>query len=157
MITDEMVEAEHIVKEQEADMGLWKIMFTSRLEKRLQAELLRLHGAVKAAALHKPAEPEGTGAIADVATERQRQISVEGWMPEHDDYHGLGELAGAGAAYALADDFPYKAADIWPWDVGADGKVWWKPTDRRRNMVKAAALIVAEIERLDRALAPQKG
>lgn len=27
---------------------------------------------------------------------------------------------------------------------------WWKPKDRRRNLVKAGALIVAEIERLDR-------
>jgi hypothetical protein len=35
---------------------------------------------------------------------------------------------------------------IWPWD-----RKWWKPTDRRRDLVKAAALILAEIERLDRA------
>jgi hypothetical protein len=28
---------------------------------------------------------------------------------------------------------------------------WWKPTNRRRDLVKAGALILAEIERLDRA------
>jgi hypothetical protein len=39
----------------------------------------------------------------------------------------------------------------WPWDLK-----WWKPTTPRRDLVKAAALIVAEIERLDRAaLAPE--
>lgn len=38
-----------------------------------------------------------------------------------------------------------KAPQRWPWDAG-----WWKPSDRRRNLVKAGALILAEIERLDR-------
>ena len=33
----------------------------------------------------------------------------------------------------------------WPWV-----RRWWKPTDRRRDLVKAGALILAEIERLDR-------
>ncbi|MEF7906796.1 ead/Ea22-like family protein, partial [Escherichia coli] len=32
-------------------------------------------------------------AILDVIAERQRQQSVEGWMPEHDDEHCNGELA----------------------------------------------------------------
>ncbi|MEB3421767.1 hypothetical protein VK682_24660 [Salipiger manganoxidans] len=35
---------------------------------------------------------------------------------------------------------------LWPWD-----RKWWKPTTPRRDLVKAGALIVAEIERLDRA------
>ncbi|GAG33310.1 unnamed protein product, partial [marine sediment metagenome] len=35
--------------------------------------------------------------------------------------------------------------EIWPWDPS-----WWKPTDERRNLEKAGALIVAELERLDR-------
>jgi len=33
----------------------------------------------------------------------------------------------------------------WPWNM-----VWWKPKNYRRDLVKAAALLVAEIERLDR-------
>jgi hypothetical protein len=36
--------------------------------------------------------------------------------------------------------------DLWPWHDD-----WWKPKDRRRDLIRAAALIVAEIERLDRA------
>jgi hypothetical protein len=85
-------------------------------------------------------------AIEEIAAERQRQIEVEGWTPEHDAEHGNGELAEAAAAYALG----YMARDchgdtIWPWD-----RSWWKPCDSRRNLIKAGALIVAEIERLDR-------
>ncbi|MBY5804125.1 hypothetical protein [Rhizobium leguminosarum] len=38
---------------------------------------------------------------------------------------------------------------IWPWE-----RRFWKPTERRRDLVKAAALIIAEIERLDRASVP---
>ena len=34
----------------------------------------------------------------------------------------------------------------WPWH-----RQWWKPKNARRDLVRAAALIVAEIERLDRA------
>ena len=34
---------------------------------------------------------------------------------------------------------------LWPWAAE-----WWKPKDCRRNLVRAGALILAEIERLDR-------
>lgn len=37
---------------------------------------------------------------------------------------------------------------LWAWHSR-----WWKPKDRRCNLVRAGALIVAEIERLDRAAA----
>ncbi len=39
----------------------------------------------------------------------------------------------------------------WPWHAS-----WWKPTTTRRNLVKAAALLISEIKRLDRAAAPAK-
>lgn len=45
-----------------------------------------------------------------------------------------------------------KAPSKWPWDAA-----WWKPTDRRRDLVKAAALLIAEIERIDRARSLTKG
>lgn len=91
----------------------------------------------------------------DVLAERQRQIEAEGWTVEHDDKHDAGELAAAGAAYALnaADQLhPYSQGDggnevpmCWMWD-----KQWWKPKNPRRDLVRAAALLIAEIERLDR-------
>lgn len=33
----------------------------------------------------------------------------------------------------------------WPWDAK-----WWKPKNTRRDLVRAGALIVAELERMDR-------
>jgi hypothetical protein len=102
-----------------------------------------------------------TDAVRDVLAERQRQISEEGWTPEHDDAYQAGDLANAAACYAMTDpvldtdqhsrlDWPYAPTD-WPWPA-----IWWKPTNRRRNLVKAGALILAEIERLDRAALAQK-
>jgi hypothetical protein len=93
------------------------------------------------------------GAVADIVAERRRQIEAEGWTPEHDDEHGAGEMAAAAAAYAFsaATEGRYYAADplgFWPWDAK-----WWKPKGARRDLVRAGALIVAEIERLDRAAA----
>ena len=87
-----------------------------------------------------------TAAI-DVLAERRRQIEGEGWTREHDDKWTNGELAIAAACYAGATDMTIdiNPAALWPW-----GAYWWKPTTYRRDLVKAAALIVAEIERLDR-------
>ncbi|HEK1483589.1 TPA: hypothetical protein SMR09_006131 [Pseudomonas aeruginosa] len=91
----------------------------------------------------------------DVQAERRRQIEAEGWTPEHDDEHDTGALASAAGCYAMFS-LAYPAGDpshFWPWD-----KSWWKPSpDGRRNMVKAGSLILAEIERLDRAAATQGG
>lgn len=88
----------------------------------------------------------GSQAVLDVAAERRRQIEVEGWTPEHDDEHKDGQLALAAACYALnAAGCGCEVARNWPWRG-----VWWKPSTPRRDLVKAAALILAEIERLDR-------
>jgi hypothetical protein len=95
-----------------------------------------------------------------VIAERFRQIEQEGWDVAHDDAHSRGEMAQAGAAYALGVD-PIFCENhdeirsgavvrvtgrlIWPWSVD-----WWKPKETRRNWVRAAALIIADGERLDR-------
>lgn len=95
--------------------------------------------------------------IEEIAAERARQMGAEGWSAEHDDEHSNGALAAAAATYAAhaalasrdgADTTLGREAVFgwWPWDWS-----WWKPTNRRRDLVKAGALIVAEIERLDRA------
>jgi len=94
-----------------------------------------------------------TRAISDVLSERERQISVEGWTPEHDDQHNDSSMSIAAACYALAD-IPalevqtVKLRDLWCWTGW--GPSWFKPKDRRRNLVRAAALLIAQIERLDR-------
>ncbi|EOD8865507.1 hypothetical protein [Pseudomonas aeruginosa] len=90
----------------------------------------------------------------DVQAERRRQVEAEGWTPEHDDLYCAAELPRAAAAYILngAND---EAPAIWPFVAK-----WWKPRDARSNYVRASALILAEIERLDRAgisQSPQPG
>lgn len=119
---------------------------------RLRDRLARLEGA----------------AARDVLAERARQVEAEGWTPEHDDAHQNREMAVAAGCYAIfaagtedgraatdlpgrytVDGKPIKAffawQNVWPWD-----RSWWKPTSPRRDLVKAGALILAEIERLDR-------
>lgn len=85
----------------------------------------------------------------DVQAERRRQVEAEGWTPGHDDAHGRGAMALAAGCYARHAHQPPnwqgRVPDSWPWGSG-----WWKPSSPRRNLVKAGALILAEIERLDR-------
>ncbi|HBP3383297.1 TPA: hypothetical protein L5Y92_004628 [Pseudomonas aeruginosa] len=98
----------------------------------------------------------------DVQAERRRQITAEGWTPEHDDEHADGQMARAAACYALAGSSAPNDGTAallvslaWPWD-----EQWWKPSTARRDLVKACALALAEIERLDRACisqSPQPG
>ncbi|MCT5505805.1 hypothetical protein [Pseudomonas aeruginosa] len=95
----------------------------------------------------------------DVQAERRRQVEAEGWTPEHDDAHSYGQMARAAACYALAGSSAPNDGTAallvslaWPWD-----EQWWKPTSARRDLVKAGALVMAEIERLDRAAASQGG
>lgn len=85
-------------------------------------------------------------AIADILTERTRQKKTLGWTPSHDDEHPAGQLADAGACYALsASGMPRELYEnFWPWEGG------FKPKGARNDLVRAAALLVAEIERLDR-------
>ncbi|HGT2666460.1 TPA: ead/Ea22-like family protein [Raoultella planticola] len=88
-------------------------------------------------------------AAAAVLAERKRQVAAEGWTPGHDDEYEHGELADAAGCYALSSELFDCAGEPprpWPWP-----DEWWKPTNRRRDLVKAGALILAEIERLDRA------
>ncbi|HFJ0418540.1 TPA: hypothetical protein ACGS08_001080 [Pseudomonas aeruginosa] len=97
----------------------------------------------------------------DVQAERRRQVEAENWTPEHDDQHSDGQMAQAAGCYALhaggiGTDWPggirNGSALFWPWD-----EEWWKPSTARRDMVKACALGLAEIERLDRVAASQGG
>lgn len=87
--------------------------------------------------------------MAEIQAERLRQVEREGFGPEHDDHHQAGVLARAGAVYAClgAQELENHQYDLppWPW-----GEHWLKPKDARRNLVRAAALIAAEIERIDR-------
>jgi hypothetical protein len=89
-----------------------------------------------------------------IAEERERQATVEGYRDSHDDDHDKGELAAAAECYLNElRERPFREnklgppRQIWPWD-----NRYWKPThDPVRQLVKAGALIAAEIDRLQRA------
>lgn len=92
--------------------------------------------------------------IERIAAERQRQVEAEGWSPEHDDQHTLGELAEAAACYAMN-----RFRDTWIWHETLIHRLWpweaedWKPVPgdpagRIRELEKAGALVAAEIDRL---------
>ncbi len=74
-----------------------------------------------------------------IAQERGRQIDEEGWSAEHDDSNAGGELADAAAAYAIGSE------TLWPWSEG------FKDYDNKHNLIRAGALIAAELDRLIRA------
>lgn len=91
-------------------------------------------------------------AATDVLAERTRQQNSENWSHEHDDQYAKNELALAAAVYALPPAIREMMLGsmslvkmLWPWDWA-----WYKPRSRREDLVRAGALILAEIERIDR-------
>lgn len=96
----------------------------------------------------------------EIERERRRQIAGKGYQPETDDHYIHGELARAAAVYTIYAALPdldrehaqglgpmhYSTDFLWPWD-----NTHFKLTNPRRDLIKAAALILAELERLDRA------
>tara|TARA_R100000687_G_C6404557_1_gene143505 strand:+ start:310 stop:696 length:387 start_codon:yes stop_codon:yes gene_type:complete len=85
--------------------------------------------------------------------ERLRQMRAEGYSRLWDDSYTAGELARAASEYAAASATGGDEASTvcqmprpeWPW-----GGEHWRPKGRRDCLVKAGALIIAELERLDR-------
>ena len=100
-------------------------------------------------------EPNFSGSSL-IAAERDRQIRDEGYSPEGDDQYAKGELVQAGICYAqhAKSERAYRGAIAyrkaspspeWPWPASS-----WKPKNPRRDLVRAAALFAAEIDRRTR-------
>jgi hypothetical protein len=109
-----------------------------------------------------------------ITAERQRQVDIEGWTTEHDEQHKGDGLAWAAVCYA-APERVYRRSlrisggehytDPWPWDWRYDkrhprcdhtpsvrtGPGVASTETRIRELVKAGALIAAEIDRLQAA------
>lgn len=90
-------------------------------------------------------------AARDVLAERVRQIEEEGFSLAADDNSPAGYFARAAASYALSAACWSFPPSLWPWHTS-----WWKPKNPRRDLVRAGALILAEIERIDRAAAEEE-
>lgn len=87
-----------------------------------------------------------------ILAERVRQVTCEGFQSSHDDKHVEGELMEAAICYAVHAaqqvlvSTPGLGVNCWPWSAE-----WWNPaSDPIRNLVKAGALLAAEIDRLKR-------
>lgn len=99
--------------------------------------------------------------LCEIEAERIRQIEVEGFTSAHDDTHDVRNLARAAEAYVshyagrtwvvgdkdlgLETYQAEEPPDAWPWEPEL-----WKPKNPRRDLIRAIALLVAEVERIDR-------
>jgi hypothetical protein len=149
---------------------------------RLTATIVRDGAPIEAVVAFHPKDKDGRAVVVvntqpydgdlnawrDVMHERRRQITVKGMTAQHDDAHATGEMTRGALNYLAAASATMllggKAFDAkppldglgaivaWPWS-----RDWWKPGLVRRMLVKAAALIIAEIQRLDRAEAGEAG
>ncbi|MBN5011471.1 hypothetical protein ACJ6WJ_04650 [Stenotrophomonas maltophilia] len=102
----------------------------------------------------------GTG-IKAIASERERQLCIEGFSRDSDEQYREGELARAATAYVQLAAMDLQVGSrkhiasqeppfFWPW-----AQEWWKPVDARRDLVRAGALIAAQIDLIDsQAVAP---
>lgn len=111
-----------------------------------------------------PADDEAADGVALIAAERHRQVDVEDWTAEHDDQHRHCELLDAARCYVNQgrtwfpefthryDTDPGAMLDQnWPWWAGEEPEGWKPSGDPITDLVKAGALICAEIDRLQRA------
>lgn len=147
VVTDEQIDA--IL---DSPGGLGMVIADKRERMRMFARRVLDLAAPAAPAVDAPAKVLSQAAR-DVLAERRRQVEVEGWTPEHDDEHSNGAMSIAAACYALAGlpgGRPYEFHSDRLWMYTGWGSSWFKRGDRRRNLVKAAALNIAELERLDR-------
>lgn len=92
-----------------------------------------------------------------IRNERWRQIAAEGFDAKHDDVHDDGALLRAAVMYlwhgttkaAPGNRILSRTIPLgWPWEPR-----WWKPKGRKRNLVRAGALCLAEYDRRSRARA----
>lgn len=100
-------------------------------------------------------------AARDVLAERQRQIGAEGYDADHDDAHVNDEIAAMAALFVMppgAREWDASSTDFGDTLAEAILPLDWKMPalgDRRRELVRGAAMVLAELERMDRAA--QKG
>ena len=125
-------------------------------DEKLIRNIYRLIAADHAAFSETEYAKNAPASLQSVLAERIRQIQVHCFYPEQDEEYVNGDLAQAGACYAIeaakqapeTEDAMRLVPEAWPWMAAS-----WRPHDQRRNLVKAGALILAEIDRLDRAAA----
>lgn len=79
-----------------------------------------------------------------IAAERKRQIEVEGYNTKHDFNEPLDSIVAGAVSYALVDIDKNQAEKWWKWEWK-----FWKPKDRKRNLIRAGALIAAALDKIE--------
>ena len=99
---------------------------------------------IEAAAARRAIEGSGVvevGGASLIASERRRQVQVEGYTPEHDAGQAH-ELTLAAISYLLSSVGMLAASGhYWPWSLEA-----YKPTGPERDRIRAGALVAAAID-----------
>lgn len=124
------------------------------------ADLIAEHEAKGEGIIHGPiqvpAQAVDLGAgVKAIAAERERQLQAEGFSRDCDQQYREGELARAATAYVQLAAMDLQVGTrshialqeppfFWPW-----APEWWKPVDARRDLVRAGALIAAQIDLID--------
>jgi hypothetical protein len=100
----------------------------------------------------------GSRGLADVVGERLEQVFKHGFTPDHDSHHkpedlplasltyledGVSKLLGGNGVRRDGNHLSPEVPASWPW------RDLFRPTDARTNLVKAAAFLIAAIDRLD--------
>ncbi|OQP37327.1 hypothetical protein IB62_016525 [Xanthomonas euvesicatoria] len=109
----------------------------------------------------QPAAAVPSTGVQAIAEERARQVQVEGMTPECDAGYRYGQLAWAAVAYLQLSAMELRDGGrahiatasppaCWPWDAS-----WWKPRDVRRDLVRAGALIAAQLDAIDQQARPE--
>lgn len=144
----------------------WLVVIMTVLSQVRSYTLRRIFEAIRT----RRTPPDFAYIIEEFAGERWRQIEAEGFSLWHDDGHTEAQLARAAATYcymaslttnerlsvARAITGSYGSTEtalvraLWPstWSMH-----WLKPTLARRDLIKAGAMIIAEVGRIDRAAA----
>lgn len=91
--------------------------------------------------------------VESIAAERARQIAEEGFDTGNDAGYVKEELIRAAICYLLVRSRLSGVAlslgstmfqHLWPF-----GREWWKPKSKREDLIRAGALIAAELDRMD--------
>lgn len=78
-----------------------------------------------------------------IREERRRQIEQEGYDARHDFREPLNSIIAGAISYAMCDIDQEEALAWWKWDYA-----FFKPKDRKRNLIRAGALIAAALDKL---------
>lgn len=116
--------------------------------------LVAVEAAMTAIRLAPGEAPPALTGVQLIAEESHRQRTEKGFTVEHDaetygaDDHKrlhLGEAATCYAINAVSNGGQFFAIEEnWPWNLA-----WWKPESPRADLIKAGALIAAQIDLLD--------